>query len=179
MGHPENFIKSALFEFKRYKTLGDKTFDQLADRDYHWQFADSDNSIAIIVKHMVGNMRSRWTNFLIEDGEKSWRNRETEFKDPYRTKKEILVAWDAGWQCVFDALKGINATNFNSRIYIRNEEHTIAEAVHRQLAHYANHIGQIVLLGKMIKGTEWVSLSIPKGGSEVFNQEKFSPGTGE
>lgn len=174
MTYQENYIKSALFEFNRYKTLGDKTFGQLEEKDIHWSYTETDNSIAIIVKHMVGNMLSRWTNFLTEDGEKTWRNRETEFEAPYAMKTEMVEAWEKGWQCLFDALDSINSDNFESEIKIRNEAHSVFEAVNRQLAHYANHVGQIVLLGKMIKGNEWVSLSIPKGKSSDFNTEKFS-----
>ncbi|WP_394749729.1 DUF1572 family protein [Spongiimicrobium salis] len=173
MTYPEHFIKSARFEFKRYKTLGDKTFAQLSDQDMLWQYQES-NSIAIIVKHIVGNMLSRWTNFLTEDGEKSWRNREMEFKDPYRKKEDLVAAWEEGWQCLFTALDSIDHNNFDTPIRIRTEEHSIVEAVHRQLAHYANHVGQIVFIGTMIKGEEWKSLSIPKGGSEEFNQRKMN-----
>ncbi len=118
-------------------------------------------------------MLSRWTNFLTEDGEKVWRNREGEFENPPQSKSEMLAAWEKGWGCLFNALNTINLDNFDTHIKIRNEEHTIIEAVNRQLAHYANHVGQIVLLGKMIKGDDWVSLSIPKGGSERFNAERF------
>jgi len=174
MNYQENYIKSATFEFERYKTLGDKTFAQLDEKDIYCTLTETDNSIAIIVKHMVGNMLSRWTNFLTEDGEKLWRNREYEFQDAYQSKKEMTQAWENGWQCLFNALKSINSENFDSEIKIRNEAHTIFEAVNRQLAHYANHVGQIVLLGKMMKGKEWVSLSISKGASEAFNKEKFN-----
>lgn len=173
MDYAQNYLKSTLFEFHRYKTLGNKTFDQLDEEHIHWKYNVSDNSIALIVKHMVGNMLSRWTNFLTEDGEKPWRNRESEFQNPYTTKRDMISAWEKGWNCLFDALKAINEENFLTKIRIRNEEHTILEAVNRQLAHYANHVGQIVLLGKMIKGDQWVSLSIPKGGSETFNNKKF------
>ncbi len=173
MDFPENYLKSVRFEFLRYKALGDKTFAQLDEKDIHWKYNEGDNSIALIVKHLSGNMLSRWTNFLSEDGEKSWRNRETEFEHPSKSKEELLTAWDQGWQCLFDALDAVNADNFETIIKIRNEDHTIVEAINRQLAHNANHLGQIVLLGKMIKGSEWVSLSIPKGGSEQFNAEKF------
>lgn len=173
MSYVKNFIDSALFEFKRYKTLGDRTFAQLDDEDIRWTYTNTDNSIAIIVKHLVGNMLSRWTNFLEEDGEKVWRNREDEFENGYGSKKEMLEAWAKGWDSLFDALATIDDTNFDTPIRIRAEQHAIIEAVHRQLAHYSNHVGQIVFIGKMIKGTEWKSLSIPKGGSEAFNKEKF------
>lgn len=173
MNYPENYLKSALFEFRRYKTLGERTFAQLSENELHRKHSKNDNSIALIVKHMVGNMLSRWTNFLTEDGEKAWRNREEEFESPYTTKDNMLVAWENGWQCLFEALESVNATNFDTIIKISGEDHTIIEATNRQLAHYANHVGQIVLLGKMIKGAEWVSLSIPKGGSSNFNETMF------
>lgn len=174
MDFATNYLNSAQFEFRRYKTMGDKTFAQLGESDILWKYQDEDNSISQIVKHISGNMLSRWTNFLYEDGEKPWRHRDTEFEEPFTTKTQMIAAWEKGWQCLFDAIASINPDNFNRRVKIRNEEHTIAEAVNRQLAHYANHVGQIVLLGKMIKGDRWVSLSVPKGESEVFNKEKFN-----
>jgi hypothetical protein len=173
MTFQEGFIKSSLFEFQRYKMLGDKTFAQLTDKDLLWKYGEGDNSIAQIVKHLSGNMRSRWTNFLTEDGEKEWRNRESEFVDPPSSKRELLETWEKGWNCLFEALNTIDASNFNSKITIRKEPHTLIDAINRQLAHYANHVGQIVLIGKMIKGRDWVSLSISKGASEAFNKVKF------
>ena len=160
-------------EFHRYKTMGDKTFSQLSDPDIQWKYGETDNSIAIIVKHMVGNMLSRWTHFLTEDGEKPWRNREMEFEAPYISKAAMLSDWEKGWKCLFDALESIDSSNFSAKVKIRSEEHTVIEAMNRQLAHYCGHVGQIVLLGKMIKGHEWISLSIPKGGSEAFNKKMF------
>lgn len=176
MNFQENYLKSVLFEFNRYKTLGDKTFKQLSEDEIHWTYTSTDNSIAIIVKHMVGNMLSRWTNFLTEDGEKTWRNRESEFELPYDTKAELLVAWEKGWNCLFHALNSVNSENFSEKIVIREEAHTISEAINRQLAHYANHVGQILYIGKMIKGKEWISPSIPKGDSEAFNKKMFEQG---
>ncbi|MFC4219114.1 DUF1572 family protein [Flagellimonas marina] len=173
MNFQENYLSNVIFEFHRYKTMGDKTFAQLTDDDILWTYSDTDNSIAIIVKHMVGNMLSRWTNFLTEDGEKPWRNREMEFEAPYTTKNEMLDAWEKGWKCLFDALKKMKTLNFDAKIKIRKEEHTLVEAVNRQLAHYASHVGQLVFIGKMIKGTQWKSLSIPKGASETFNKKMF------
>jgi len=154
--------------------MGDKTFAQLGESDILWQYHKEDNSISQLVKHIAGNMHSRWTNFLTEDGEKPWRHRDTEFEEPFTTKTEMITAWEEGWQLLFDAIASINSNNFNRLVKIRNEEHTIVEAVNRQLAHYATHVGQIVLLGKMIKGENWVSLSIPKGESKLFNKEKFN-----
>ncbi|AEM71431.1 protein of unknown function DUF1572 [Allomuricauda ruestringensis DSM 13258] len=176
MDFQENYIASVKFEFQRYKTMGDKTFVQISDADIHWKHNDSDNSIAIIVKHIVGNMMSRWTNFLSEDGEKSWRNRDMEFEEPYTSKSEMITAWEKGWKCLFEALGSINPSNFQSKVKIRNEEHSIVEAINRQLAHYASHVGQIVFVGKMIKGHDWKSLSIPKGASKDFNKKMFGTG---
>ncbi len=174
MNFEDNYLKSALYEFNRYKTLGDKTFAQLSEQEVQWSYVENENSISQIVKHIVGNMLSRWTNFLTEDGEKSWRNRDKEFVNPYTSKEEMIVAWEKGWKCLFDAMNTINETNFSSKVYIRGEAHTIVDAVNRQLAHYASHVGQIVLLGKMQKGSEWKSLSIPKGESKAFNAKKFN-----
>jgi len=173
MSFQQNYIQNVVFEFKRYKTLGDKTIHQLNQEELLWQYTNTDNSISTIVKHLSGNMLSRWTNFLEEDGEKSWRNRENEFINPPKTKDELIQLWERGWNCLFDALSLLNEDNFSYTIKIRNESHTILEAINRQLAHYSNHVGQIVLLGKMIKGKEWVSPSIAKGNSESFNKEKF------
>ena len=176
MNFQENYLKSVLFEFARYKTLGEKTFEQLSETEIHWKYGESDNSIALIVKHLVGNMLSRWTNFLTEDGEKSWRNRESEFEAPYASKNDMMKAWEKGWKCLFHALNSINEDNFDCKITIRGETHTIPEAINRQLAHYPNHIGQILYIGKMLKGKEWVSPSISKGDSEIFNQKMFGQG---
>ncbi|NAS12051.1 DUF1572 family protein [Poritiphilus flavus] len=173
MNYTSDFLSSLLSEFKRYKALGDKTFAQLSEEDIRLRQGEEDNSIAVIVKHISGNMLSRWTNFLTEDGEKTWRNRETEFEDSFQSKSDMISAWERGWDCLFEALKSVNNENFDTKVYIRGEAHSIPQAFHRQLGHYAYHIGQIVFLGKMIKGSEWVSLSIPKGGSEAFNKRMF------
>ncbi len=173
MNFSENYLKSVKFEFQRYKTYGDKTFEQLSQEELFWQPSPSDNSIALIVKHLSGNMLSRWTNFLSEDGEKSWRNRDNEFESPPKTKKEVLDLWEKGWRCLFDALNTIDSSNFDTTIKIRGQEHTITEAINRQLAHYASHVGQIIFLGKMIKKQDWRSLTIPKGQSKNFNQKMF------
>nr|WP_299383574.1 DUF1572 domain-containing protein [Allomuricauda sp.] len=173
MDFQENYLQSVMYEFKRYKSMGEKTFAQLSDDDIHWTYAENDNSIAIIVKHIVGNMLSRWTNFLTEDGEKSWRNRDTEFEGSYTSRSEMMEAWERGWNCLFDAMNSIDESNFDKKVKIRNKDHTIVEAINRQLAHYPSHIGQIVFLGKMLKGADWNSLSIPKGQSEAFNKKMF------
>ncbi|WP_417428142.1 DUF1572 family protein [Halpernia sp.] len=166
----ELFIK----RFKYYKDLGDKTFVQLSEEQFFWQYNEESNSIAIIVKHIAGNMLSRWTNFLTEDGEKSWRNRDAEFVNDFKTKQEILDYWEKGWKCLFDALNQINNENINNTIFIRGEKHSIIDAVLRQLAHYPYHVGQLIYIAKMLKNEDWKTLSVAKNQSENFNKEMFS-----
>ncbi|MFC7346327.1 DUF1572 family protein [Chryseobacterium zhengzhouense] len=161
------FIK----RFEYYKTLGDKSFEQLSDEQMFWQFNEESNSVATIVKHIAGNMLSRWTNFLTEDGEKSWRNRDEEFVNTFKTKDEVLAYWEKGWECLFDALKQINNENLYAIIYIRNEPHSVIDAVFRQLAHYPYHVGQIVFIAKMLKNESWKTLSIARNKSDDFNSD--------
>ena len=169
-----NYLESVRKQFEYYKLLGEKTFAQLDDAQLFWQYNTESNSIAIIVKHLWGNMRSRWTDFLTSDGEKEWRHREAEFDADIQNREELLEKWNAGWTCLFEALDSITTDNFDTTIYIRNQGHTIVEAINRQLAHYAYHIGQIVYLGRMMKGADWQSLSIPRGESKAFNAAKFA-----
>lgn len=170
----QNYLESVKKQFEYYKLLGDKTFRQVKEEDLFWQYNPESNSIAIIVKHLWGNMLSRWTDFLNTDGEKTWRNRDQEFEASIKTKVELLEKWEAGWACLFEAIDSVNEDNFATTVYIRNLGHTITEAINRQLAHYASHIGQIVFIGRMIQGEQWQSLSIPKGGSKAFNEKKFA-----
>lgn len=162
-----------VYEFRRYKGYGDKTLAQLSERELFWCPSDNDNSIAVIINHLAGNMISRWTNFLTEDGEKSYRQRDKEFETPPKSRKQLLSLWEEGWKTLFDSLAGINPSNITNQVKIRGQAHTIPEAINRQLAHYSSHLGQIVYLGKMIKGPDWKSLSIPKGQSETFNKKMF------
>lgn len=170
----ENFIESTRKQLLYYKSLGEKTIAQLSDDEIHWQPNEASNSVAIIVKHIAGNMLSRWTNFFTEDGEKSWRNRDDEFVDSFASKQEMLECWNKAWEVFLDTLNEITPENIETIIYIRNEGHTAMEAINRQLCHYPYHIGQMVQLGKWIKNESWQSLSIPKGKSGAFNQDKFS-----
>ena len=174
-----SYLESIIKQFEYYKSLGDKTFNQLTFDELQNEIAKDVNSISIIVKHIVGNMLSRWTNFLIEDGEKEWRLRDKEFEDTYTSKEELIENWDKGWKCLFDAIKPLNENDLERIIYIRNQGHTVTEAINRQLAHYSYHIGQIVFLGKVLKGEHWQSLSIPKGDSTKYNKEKFSKEKGK
>ncbi|MEN3325146.1 DUF1572 family protein [Mariniflexile soesokkakense] len=170
----ESYLVCVIKQFEYYKSLGDKTFSQLTFDEMQWQSTEASNSISIIAKHIVGNMLSRWTNFLTEDGEKSWRNRDAEFEDTYTSKEDLIASWESGWLCLFNALKTLKSEDLERIIYIRNEGHTVTEAINRQLAHYPYHIGQIVFLGKLLKDEQWLSLSIPKGNSSKYNKEKFS-----
>jgi len=170
----ESYLESIKKQFENYKSLGDKTLNQLEFEDMQNEISEDANSIAIIIKHMSGNMLSRWTNFLTEDGEKPWRTRNREFDDTFETKEQILESWATGWDCLFKALEDLNGEDLVRTIYIRNEGHTVTEAINRQLAHYAYHIGQIVFLGKVFKGKDWETLSIAKGASKKYNAEKFS-----
>lgn len=157
-----------------YKSLGERAFEALTDEELHLIPADDSNSIPTIVKHLSGNMLSRWTNFLTEDGEKDWRDREGEFETTIKTREEMLEKWEEGWNVFIGSLRELKSADMERIVYIRNEGHTVIDAIHRQLAHYSYHIGQIVYLAKLIKGAEWVSLTIPKGGSDQYNKGKFA-----
>lgn len=169
-----DYITSARKQFAYYKMLGEKTFSQLSDDQLFWKYNDESNSIAVIVQHLSGNMLSRWTDFFTTDGEKEWRNREEEFKEGDSSRLQMMRQWTSGWEALFNALDSVNADNIHTTVYIRNQGHTVTEAINRQLAHYPYHIGQIVFIGKMALNSRWSSLSIPKGASEAYNAEKFS-----
>lgn len=174
-----SYLDSVRKQFEYYKSIGDKTFEQLSFEELKIQFTQNSNSISIIVKHLVGNMLSRWTNFLTEDGEKEWRQRDKEFIDNYSNKEDLFNSWNKGWSCLFNTLDAINNNDLNNIVYIRNQGHTVTEALNRQMMHYAYHIGQIVYIGKLVKGKDWKSLSIPKGESKTYNQEKFAKDKGQ
>ena len=160
------YLESAKKEFGYYKLLGEKTFSQLTDEQLLIEANSESNSIATIVKHLRGNMLSRWTDFLTTDGEKEWRKRDEEFENDISTREELLQKWQEGWSCLFKALDSISDDDLSKVIYIRNQGHTILEAINRQLSHYPYHIGQIVFIGKMLSDKNWNSLSIPKGGQK-------------
>ena len=159
--------------FQYYKELAEKTFDQLSEEQLFWKHNEESNSIGTLVKHLSGNMQSRWTNFLTEDGEKSWRKRDSEFENDNHSKAEMMEIWDKGWLVLFDALNQIKEENWNGTMLIRGEKHTVLDAVLRQLAHYPYHIGQIVFIGKMLKNDNWKTLSIAKKKSITFDIEKL------
>lgn len=170
----ENFLESSRKLFRYYKSQGEKAIEQLSDDQINARPNEASNSIALIVHHLSGNMLSRWTDFLTTDGEKSTRNREAEFEEGYPDKKTMLEAWERGWKALLDTLDSLQPTDLQTLIYIRNEGQTVLEAVQRQLAHYPLHVGQILYQAKALKGSEFQSLSIPKGNSAAFNAQKFS-----
>ena len=170
----QSYIDSSKKQFMYYKTLAEKAMDQLEPQQLFYAANNDTNSIALIVKHMVGNMLSRWTDFLTTDGEKEWRNRDDEFQDPYEDVGAIMQKWDEAWAVLFTALDTVTPQNLDTIIYIRNEGHTVLEAINRQLAHYPYHVGQIVFYAKMLKQSAWQSLSIPKNNSAQYNYGKFS-----
>jgi hypothetical protein len=168
------FLVSAKKQFEYYKMLGDNTFSQLTDEQLFIQLNKESNSIATIVKHLWGNMLSRWTDFLTTDGEKEWRQRDAEFDNDIADRTELLEKWNEGWACLFNAINPLTDDDLTKEIFIRNQGHTITEAINRQLAHYPYHVGQIVFIGKLLCDENWTSLSIPKGNSKEYNADKFA-----
>ena len=166
----KEYLEDALSSFRAYKKLADKAIEQTNDDELFVTLDDESNSIAVVMKHMAGNMISRWTDFLTSDGEKPDRNRDSEFVIERQTSRDdVLAYWERGWKCVFDAVEPLTATDFGKTVTIRGQAHTIVQAVNRQLMHYAYHIGQIVFLAKHFRSAEWKSLSIPRNRSAQFN----------
>jgi hypothetical protein len=165
------YLPSVKKQFEYYKLLGEKTFAQLNDEQLFLQYNAESNSIATIVKHLWGNMLSRWTDFLTTDGEKEWRKRDAEFDNDLQTREELMAKWNEGWDCFFSAINSLTEDDLGREIFIRNERHTVMDAINRQLAHYPYHIGQIVFIGKMFCEKPWESLSIPRGKSDEFNAQ--------
>ena len=166
----QHYLEDAIGSFRSYKKLADKALAQLKDEEYFVTLDAEANSIAVIMKHMAGNMFSRWTDFLTTDGEKPDRNRDMEFViGPETTKDAVRDYWERGWACLFQALEPLQPEDFERKVFIRGEEHSIVQAINRQLMHYAQHIGQIIFLAKHLRSSEWQSLSIPRNRSADFN----------
>jgi uncharacterized protein DUF1572 len=165
-----NYHEDAVKAMRAYKKLAEKAIAQLKDDEFFVTLDEEANSVAVVMKHMAGNMISRWTDFLTSDGEKSDRNRDMEFViESQTTRDDVMAYWERGWQCVFDAIEPLTPEDFEKTVLIRNEPHTIVQAINRQLMHYAYHIGQIVFLAKHFRSAEWTSLSIPRNRSAEFN----------
>ena len=167
----DSYLKDSVSLFQYYKRLGENALAQCPDNGLFATLDEENNSIAVVVKHMAGNMLSRWTDFLSSDGEKPSRNRDAEFEEPPKTRAEVLDLWDAGWKCMFTALEGLNDASMTQTVKIRGEEHSVMQAINRQVAHYSYHVGQIVMLAKHFAGANWKSLTIPKKKSAEFNAD--------
>jgi hypothetical protein len=168
------FLSTAIRRMKYYKDLGEKSFAQLTGEQMHFSSNENSNSIAVIVRHMAGNMLSRWTNFLTEDGEKEWRDRDAEFETHEMNKEAVIVLWEKGWKCFFDTVSALKEDDLLKTIHIRHEPLIVIDAIIRQMAHYPYHVGQIIYIAKMLKNDEWQSLTIPKGGSVQYNAGKMN-----
>lgn len=166
-----SFIEDSLAVFRQYKKLAEAAMEQLTDEQLCHTLDAESNSIAIIAKHMVGNMRSRWTNFLTSDGEKPDRNRDTEFVEPPSNRQSLMNAWEDGWRCVFTAIEPLTDSDLGRTVIIRGEAHSVMQAINRQIAHYASHVGQIIFLSKHLAGDRWSTLSVPRNRSAEFTQK--------
>ena len=167
------YLEDVKRQFLYYKLLGERAMSQVEEKDLFFQHHDESNSVAQIVKHLSGNMLSRWTDFLHTDGEKDWRNRDGEFTNDIGDRDLLFKTWETGWNCLLSALDNLEASDLERIVYIRHQGHTVVEAINRQVAHYAYHVGQIVFLCKLLKPNSWQSLTIPKGASVQYNQKKF------
>jgi len=165
-----SYLEDAISLFRMYKKMGEAAMAQLSDEQLFTAIDSESNSIAIIVKHIAGNMRSRWTDFLTTDGEKPNRNRDSEFEDAPPAREALMAIWEDGWNRVFSALAPLSDADLGRTVMIRSEPHSVMQAVNRQIAHYSSHIGQIILLAKHFKGSDWKTLSVPKKGSADFNR---------
>lgn len=165
----KEYLNTVIRRLKEGKSQGERAMAQLDDKDLHFKPSSESNSIAIIVQHLSGNMLSRWTNFLTEDGEKEWRERDDEFEVHAFSKEQIMEMWEKGWACFLGAVESLTEDDLLKTVHIRKEPLTVVDAINRQLAHYSLHIGQILYIGKLIKNENWKSLSIPKGHSKDFN----------
>ncbi|MBP7376257.1 MAG: DUF1572 family protein [Pyrinomonadaceae bacterium] len=166
----ENYHTDALSSFRNYKKMAERAVEQVSDEEFFALIDVEANSIALIVKHVAGNLRSRWTDFLTTDGEKDFRKRDTEFELIGDTRESMMQFWENGWQVLFNSIEPLTAEDFSRTVTIRGEPHTVVEAINRQLTHYAYHVGQIVLLAKHFRSADWKTLSVPKNRSADFNR---------
>ena len=165
-----NPIESAFGILKQYKTLADKALEQVSDEEFFRPPEPESNSIAIIVKHINGNLLSRWTDFLTTDGEKEWRDRDGEFEMDTMEKSQLMQMWERSWQCLFSSLEALTPDDLGKIVTIRSEPHSVLEAIHRTMAHISSHVGQIVFIAKMFKSGQWQTLTIAKRKSKEFNE---------
>ena len=169
-------VEGALSAFRANKGWADKAVAQLPDDQLHVALDPNTNCIAIIMKHVAGNLTSRWTDFLTTDGEKPWRNRDDEFVGTFTTREELIAYWESGWQRLFDALTGLTADDLRKTVTIRGEPHSVPLAIQRSLAHCGYHVGQIILIARILAGDHWTTITIPRGGSASYNQRVWGKG---
>ena len=167
------FLADAAATFRSYKDLADRAIVQVKDADLQRPLNANTNSIAVIMKHMAGNMLSRWTDFLTSDGEKTWRSRDSEFIDEFTSRQEIIDSWERGWKVLFDTLTSLKPDDLDTTVTIRGEPHSVIKAVDRQIAHYGYHVGQIVLIARILTPDNWTTLTVPRGESEQFNRRTW------
>lgn len=167
------FVDAALIAFQACKDGADKAIVQIPDEMVHVPLDVNTNSIAVIMKHVAGNLLSRWTDFLTTDGEKPWRNRDDEFVDSFVSREELVAFWDSGWKRLFDTLEGLGTADLGKAVTIRGESHSVPLAIQRSLAHCSYHVGQIILIARILAGDNWETLTIPRGGSAEFNERMW------
>lgn len=170
----QNYLSSIKQQFEYNRLLGCKTITQIPEEKLKWQHNPESNSIVTLVKHLSSNMLSRWTDFLTSDGEKEWRERDQEFESEPMSTADLEAIWNKGWDCLISTIDSLKPDDLGKIVYIRNQGHTVVEAINRQLSHYSYHVGQIVFIGKLLKDSDWESLSIPRGQSKTYNKEMFS-----
>jgi hypothetical protein len=169
-------IEGALSAFRSNKDWADKAIGQVADDKLHVSLDPNTNCIAVIMKHVAGNLLSRWTDFLTTDGEKPWRNRDDEFVDTFSNREDLVAYWDFGWERLFDSLSALSQGDLNKTVTIRGEPHSVPLAIQRSLAHTAYHVGQIILIARILAGDQWTTITMPRGGSSSFNQRVWGAG---
>ncbi|MFP6596059.1 MAG: DUF1572 family protein [Candidatus Hydrogenedentota bacterium] len=170
----DDYLTSLRKMYAFYRMLGDKTIAQVSDEELFWQYHENANSIGVLVQHISGNLLSRFTDFLTSDGEKDWRDRDSEFERCIDSREELIAAWDEGWKCLFAATDPLTDDDLEKIVYIRNEGHSVTEALNRSMAHCAYHVGQIVQIGVMLRGDDWETLSVARGQSKARNEAMFS-----
>ena len=172
----KTLIEGTLTAFRSNKGWADRAVAQLPDDKLHVALDPNTNSIAVIMKHVSGNLRSRWTDFLTSDGEKPWRNRDDEFVDTFAARGELIAYWESGWRRLFDSLEGLTAEDLGRTVTIRGEPHTVPLAIQRSLAHCGYHVGQIVLIARILAGDRWTTITIPRGASAGYNRRVWGKG---
>ena len=173
---PEEFVVSAITSLRANKNWADRAIAQLPDDKMHVPLDENTNSVVVIMKHLGGNLKSRWTDFLTTDGEKPWRNRDQEFVDDFNDREEVLDHWEAGWSCIFGSLSALRREDLSKTVLIRGEQHSVPLAIHRSMTHCAYHCGQIIMISRILAGDDWQTITIARGESAKYNQNVWGKG---